>query len=236
MHGKLDRRRFLAASTGLVIAAPLLTLGAEPGKLDPDEGVTAPEDLMKEHGVLNRCLLIYEEGMRRLRQREELAPEVFSHPAHLVRTFVEEYHEKNEEKYIFPQFERAGKLVELVETLKTQHRAGRLVTAHILELCEPDMFRRKANRNQLTAACANFIRMYRPHEAREDTVLFPALRTILKPKQVEELGERMEEDEHKVLGDEGFEKSVAQVEAIEKQLGIYDLSQFTPAVNPPRHG
>ena len=37
--------------------------------------------------------------------------------------------------------------------------------------------------------------MYRPHEAREDTVLFPALRTILKPKQVEELGERMEEDE-----------------------------------------
>jgi hypothetical protein len=72
--------------------------------------------------------------------------------------------------------------------------------------------------------------MYRPHEAREDTVLFPALRTILKPKQVEELGERMEEDEHKVLGDEGFEKSVAQVETIEKQLGIFDLAQFTPKI------
>ena len=72
--------------------------------------------------------------------------------------------------------------------------------------------------------------MYRPHESREDTVLFPTLRTILKPKQVEELGERMEEDEKKVLGDEGFEKSVAQVAALEKQLGIYDLSQFTPKV------
>jgi hypothetical protein len=59
-------------------------------------------------------------------------------------------------------------------------------------------------------------------------VLFPALRTILKPKEVEELGNRMEEAEHKVLGDEGFERSVAQVEVIEKQLRIYELSQFTP--------
>jgi hypothetical protein len=70
--------------------------------------------------------------------------------------------------------------------------------------------------------------MYRPHESREYTVLFPALRTLLTPKQVTALGDRMEEAEHTVLGDEGFEKSVAQVEAIEKALGIYDLRQFTP--------
>jgi hypothetical protein len=38
----------------------------------------------------------------------------------------------------------------------------------------------------------------------------------------------MEEDERKVLGDEGFERSVEQVAAIEKQLGIFDLKQFTP--------
>jgi len=31
-----------------------------------------------------------------------------------------------------------------------------------------------------------------------------------------------------VLGDEGFEKSVDQVATIEKQLGIYELRQFTP--------
>ena len=59
-------------------------------------------------------------------------------------------------------------------------------------------------------------------------MLFPALRTILKAKQVQKLGNRMEQDEKKVLGDEGFEKSVDQVAAIENQLGIYDLSQFTP--------
>ncbi len=129
----VERRRFLPA-TSMVAAAPMLALGRADEKINPDEGVTAPEDLMKEHGVLNRCLLIYEEGMRRSRGRNEISPEVFNRTAQLIRRFVEEYHEQNEEKYIFPEFERARKLVELVETLKTQHRAGQAVTAEILHL------------------------------------------------------------------------------------------------------
>jgi len=227
---RFDRRQVLAAGIGLLAAVPpLAALAAKPaGRLDPDEGVTAPEDLMKEHGVLNRCLLIYEEGMRRIQAKQEVAPEVFLHTAELVRTFVEEYHEKNEEKYIFPQFEKARKLVDLVATLKAQHLAGRRVTAEIRRLSQPAAFRSAASRTQLVAACQAFIRMYRPHEAREDTVLFPALCTILSAQQVAALGDRMEEDEHKVLGEEGFERSVDRVAALEAQLGIDDLRQFTP--------
>ena len=72
--------------------------------------------------------------------------------------------------------------------------------------------------------------MYRPHEAREDTVLFPALHKILSAKQLDDLGEKFEKEEDRLFGDEGFEKNVAKVAAIEKQLGIYDLAQFTPKV------
>jgi hemerythrin-like domain-containing protein len=200
------------------------------GKWDPDEGVTAPEDLMKEHGVLNRCLLIYEEGIRRITAKGDIAPDVFQQTAELIRTFVEQYHEKNEENFIFPEFERAGKLVDLVHLLKKQHVAGRVVTARVIRLSDAAAFRSPENRQQLVDMCRKFLRMYRPHEAREDTVLFPALRTILPPKQVAALGDRMEEAEHKVLGDEGFERSVDRVAAIEKRLGIYELAQFTPAV------
>ena len=225
----IRRRQFLMTS-GMLAGVPLLALGRAEEKIDPEEGVSAPEDLMKEHGVLNRCLLIYEEGMKRIRHADEVSPEVFQHTAELVRTFVEQYHEPNEEKYIFPEFERAKKLVELVETLKNQHRAGRAVTAQILNLSQPDKFRTKENQIKLLEACDSFIRMYRPHEAREDTVLFPALRTILSPEKIEELGDRMEEDEKQVLGKDGFEKSVERVALIEKQLGIYDLSQFTPKI------
>jgi hypothetical protein len=88
-------------------------------------------------------------------------------------------------------------------------QAGRAVTAQILDLSQPAKFRAKENQELLVQACSSFIRMYRPHESREDTVLFPALRIILTAKAVQDLGDRMEEDEKKVLGDEGFEKSVA---------------------------
>src|ERR1700694_2384228 len=120
---RLNRRRVLSASAALILGAPGLTPAAPKAraKWDPDAGVTAPEDLMKEHGVLNRCLLIYEEGLRRLAARQEVPPEAFQHTADLIRTFVEEYHERNEEKYIFPEFERARKLVDLVTLLRVQH-------------------------------------------------------------------------------------------------------------------
>jgi hypothetical protein len=69
--------------------------------------------------------------------------------------------------------------------------------------------------------------MYRPHEAREDTVLFPALPTVFTLKQLKDLGEQFEKEEDRLFGDEGFEKTVDQVAGIEKQLGIYELAQFT---------
>ena len=229
---RIGRRSMLKAGVVSLAGLPALASTAsqqkDPDKIDPDAGVTAPEDLMKEHGVLNRCLLIYEEAIRRLRNKEQIAPEIFNHTAELIRSFVEEYHEMNEEKYIFPVFEEHKQLVDLVQTLKTQHKAGRDVTARILRLSMPDQFRSQDNRTQLAASCQSFLRMYRPHKNREDTVLFPALRTLLTPRHVEALGDKMEEDEHKVLGDEGFEKSVDKVAGIEKTLGIYDLAQFTP--------
>jgi hypothetical protein len=73
-----------------------------------------------------------------------------------------------------------------------------------------------------------FIRMYSPHEAREDTVLFPAFREIVRGHEYDALGEEFEKKEHQLLGEDGFEKMVDRVASIEKALGIYDLSQFTP--------
>jgi hemerythrin-like domain-containing protein len=73
-----------------------------------------------------------------------------------------------------------------------------------------------------------FNTMYRPHEAREDTVLFPLLRDIIKPKEFDEMGDQFEANEHKLFGDKGFEQTVEKVALIERLVGIEDLSQFTP--------
>ena len=69
-----------------------------------------------------------------------------------------------------------------------------------------------------------------------DTVQFPALHKIVSAKRLKELGEQFEKEEDRLFGDEGFEKTVEQVAAIVKQLGIYDLSLFKPKCWAPRQG
>jgi hypothetical protein len=79
-----------------------------------------------------------------------------------------------------------------------------------------------------TIGCPLRIRMYNPHEAREDTVLFPAFRRIVPSHEYEALGETFEEREHALFGEDGFEKMADRVATIEKRLGLYNLAQFTP--------
>jgi hemerythrin-like domain-containing protein len=238
---KSTRRCFLFSATAVGIAglAPWAresacdqdkeTLVKSKDKTDqPEEEVGATEDLMREHGVLNRVLLIYEEGLRRLRNKQDITPEVFHKSATLVRKFVEEYHEKLEESFIFPEFEKAKKLTDLVHVLREQHEAGRKVTDVILRNATGEHFGKPDAQQAVVSAAQAFIHMCRPHEAREDTVLFPAFRKIVTPKDLKDLGEKFEKEEDRLFGDEGFERIVDQVAVIEKQLGIYDLSRFTP--------
>jgi hemerythrin-like domain-containing protein len=226
------RRTFLAGASALItcsLAQPLSALPAqakgakqEKKEKEKEEEVSTNEDLMREHGVLNRVLLIYDEGVRRIQGNQKFDTSIITKSAGLIKSFIEDYHEKLEENYLFPRFEKAGKLVDLVKTLRAQHAAGRNVTERILASV-------KANDLQTTSASlAAFVRMYRPHEAREDTVLFPALHDIVSKHEYDALGDQFEAIERKTFGGEGFEMAVDQVAGLEKQLGIYDLAQFTP--------
>ncbi len=86
-----------------------------------------------------------------------------------------------------------------------------------------------ANEGQkLIKLLGDFNTMYCPHESREDTVLFPAIRKIVSRNEYFALGEDFEHKKHELFGEDGFDTIVERVATIEKQLGIYNLSQFTP--------
>ena len=191
------------------------------------EEVTPPEDLMREHGVLDRVLLIYDAAIRRLSANEDFDLAVISDSAKLVQDFIENYHEKSEEDFLFPRFRDAHRLVDLVATLLEQHQAGRKVTRDILKSVAQVRSDAAARRNCISAMQA-FVTMYRPHAAREDTVLFPKLRDIVSGHEFDAIGEEMEKREHQHFGEDGFEKAVAQVAELEKKVGLYALTQFTP--------
>jgi hemerythrin-like domain-containing protein len=96
-----------------------------------EEQVSTNEDLMREHGVLKRVLLIYDEVIRRISAKQDFPPEAVNDSADIIRKFIEDYHEKLEEDHLFPRFRQKGKLADLVDVLHTQHQAGRRVTDRV---------------------------------------------------------------------------------------------------------
>jgi hemerythrin-like domain-containing protein len=219
----MDRRIWLfslaAAGAGLGVAGHLAA--------EEEEEIAPAEDLMREHGVLKRVLLVYDDVRERIQTRRDFPPEAVGKAAGIIRSFIEDYHERLEEEHLFPRFRRQGKLVDLVETLEAQHQAGRRLTDRVTALAGAGV-RKDAERAELADALRQFGRMYAPHEAREDTVLFPAFRGIVSKHEYAALGEDFEKKEHQLFGKEGFEGMVERVGKIEKSLGIYELAQFTP--------
>lgn len=215
-----------ASAAGLALLACGGTTGSPKsaggdGKQDEAE-VTPGEDLMQEHGVLERVVIIYDAAALRIERNEPLDPALVTKAASIVRHFVEDYHERTEEKFVFPRLQAAGRETLLLATLLRQHERGRQLTDEII--------RRASERASIELAeiLRSFGRMYRAHASREDTVIFPAFRQLLTDDGYRDLGEQFEEREHQLLGKAGFEGAVAEVAALETQLGIADLATFTP--------
>lgn len=228
---KKNRREFINRSIILGTLTGVAGLGLVTGcKNETDEGVSPSEDLMREHGVLNRILLIYDACKLHLIKKEEFEWIILNNSAQIIRTFVEDYHEKLEENFIFPRFEKANQLTDLVQVLRKQHTAGRILTDQIMQLGRMQVPANPDDSQKLIKLLSDFNGMYRPHEAREDTVLFPAIRKIISEKEYFAMGEDFEDQEHELFGNGGFESMVEKVANIEKQLGIYDLSMFTPMI------
>lgn len=226
----LERRKFLGrlAQTaltvvgGYVVAVEVASAAEDASEAEGDVGPL--EDLMREHGVLRRVLLVYEEGLRRIAAHQDFPGNPFLTGAQLIRRFIEDYHEKNEEKFIFPRLHNnAGEPGRDVPILLAQHQAGRKLTDEIIRTATTN-----AKDTRLVEPVTQFIRMYRPHAAREDTIVFPAFHRLMSEKEFDAVGEQMEKQEQKLFGEGGFAKIVEAVAEEERALGIFELSSFTP--------
>jgi hemerythrin-like domain-containing protein len=207
---------------------------AKPDEKEKGGDVTATEDLMREHGVLRRALLVYTATAARLRANaSNVPPDALQKTAKLFRAFGEEYHEKKlEEQFIFPAVKRAGGAAGLLpDVLVVQHDRGREITEYILAVTSEAKI--GGNAGELAKALEAFVLMYEHHAAREDTVIFPAWKQTMTADQLDEMGERFEEIEHEQFGEDGYEDAVKQIADIEGSLGLTDISQFT-APPPPK--
>jgi hemerythrin-like domain-containing protein len=248
MESLRTRRDFLRASvvvgTGLVLnscaGSKTNPTGKQVTSPTPDENkmggeVTATEDLMREHGILRRALLVYSATAIKLHGNPDaVAPAALQKTAQLFKAFGEEYHEKKlEEAYIFPAVKQAGgEAAAYADVLVVQHNRGREITDYIIGVTQGAKLG-ASNAKQLAKALEGFVLMYRNHAAREDTIVFPAWKLTMTGRQLDEMNDKFEDIEHEQFGEDGFEDAVKQISAIESNLGLADLSQFT-APPPPK--
>jgi len=207
--------------------------GPAPGEAETVE-VTATEDLMREHGILRRALLVYQESATRLRQDPaSVPPDALEKTANLFRVFGEDYHEKQlEETYIFPTVKKApGAAPAYVDILLAQHVRGREITDYLLNVSKADRIPSNTVET-LAKTLESFVRMYEHHAAIEDTIVFPTWKAAVGQSQLDELGAKFEDIEHDQFGDDGFEMALKRMEEIETSLGLSNLEMFT-APTPP---
>jgi len=243
--GSPSRRAVLLGAGGLAAAGGGFAAGFAVDRAGPASGAardpagqpavpTPGEDLMTEHGLLLRVLLIY----RRLMASQASGLPVQASHAHdaalIIHDYIEAFHEALEEAYVFPRLASAGQLKPTVSTLLLQHARGRERTQLILAESAGSGSLKRAGARLVATSMAAFVRMYEPHEAREDTVVFPAFRALLTPAELTDLSQQFAELQTQQFGSDGFAHMVARVADIEQALGIYDLAQFTPPnITPP---
>jgi hemerythrin-like domain-containing protein len=230
MERRIRRRDVFTAAGGLAVGAaaagiPLaLTSSGGPSSAEPTPG----EDLMSEHGLLVRILLIYRNQAARFQSAGEVDAGHLHDAALIIHDYIESFHEILEEEFVFPRLLAAGQLTSTILTLLVQHGRGREVTELILATSAGGGVVRGDAAATLNRATGLFVTMYEPHEAREDTVVYPAYRSLLSPADIAELSDRFASLQSEQFGVGAFAAMVDKVAEIEQALGIYDLTQFTP--------
>ncbi|HEV2538783.1 MAG TPA: hemerythrin domain-containing protein [Frateuria sp.] len=219
----------IALVGGIAAAAPLAALADGPKSTD----VLAVEDLMREHGVLRRALLVYARAASLLQHQRAVPLEPLRRTAELFRRFGEDYHEHAlEEAHVFPAVVAAGgRAATICRTLAEQHRRGRQITDYVLAVGAGGIGR--SAMAPLAGALDGLVRMYQHHTAIEDTVVFPAWKRTLAPARYSELSDQFEALEKRMFGHDGFEDAVGRIGAIEQAFGLADLAALTAPPPPP---
>jgi len=185
------RRRFVNAAgmvgAGLMLAGTnsRVVRAAEKHDEDSEKEVGAVEDLMREHGVIRRAILVYR-GSRAVKLRakpSDVDPDILRRTALLFRNFGEDYHEKKLGRDAYLPDDQEGRRAGggLVDILVAQHQRGREITDYVLAVTAKGAIG-TGDAEPLARALDSVELMYEHHAAREDTIVFPGVgKTRFRP-------------------------------------------------------
>jgi hemerythrin-like domain-containing protein len=221
-------RRALVGSLGIAgLTVALPALARDEVKKGSDDVMTPAEILSRNSAVLQRVMLVYETGIRRSTDGEDIDPTVFVQCAEVARDFFHNFHEKAEQDLVYPVFTKTGRMVDLVNALSAQQGEGRKLTDRIID--EAPKVHAKEQRDTLAGDIKSFIDLYRPHIAREETDIFPTLHNLMTGDEYGRMATELLKRETAAFGPEGgFEAAIKKVAQVEAKIGMHDLAEAPP--------
>ena len=153
-------------------------------------------------------------GLRRVcapaAAKQEVPTDAMLRATALVRKFVENYHEKLEEDFLFPEFERRDRLTPLVKVLRQQHAAGRALTDAMAKQFAANEVP-PAAKADLAKACRALRACTAPTRPARTRCSSPPCGRSSPAKLLDELGDKFEKEEDRLFGGNGFGKGVEEV-------------------------
>jgi hemerythrin-like domain-containing protein len=160
------------------------------------------EELMNDHGILRRALLVCHHCASLLREgKVQNIGKPLHETAIVFQRFGGDYHEKAiEETFVFPEVLKGDPATARCPTvLIRQHERSREFLTYLQDITKSGIVPAR-NAGQLASQLEVFDKMYRFHAAYEDTVVFPAWKNQLSAQAYGEMRERFVQVQQKMIG------------------------------------
>ncbi len=95
-----------------------------------------------------------------------------------------------------------------------QHKDSRIITSDLLK------YAKDADLDNLQKTLQLFIKLYRAHSAREDTIIFRKLRDFIEVDKFKEISKIMDEEEDKKFGEHAYDKILKKIIIVEQSIGL----------------
>jgi indolepyruvate ferredoxin oxidoreductase, beta subunit len=160
------------------------------------------EELRQEHGAVMKVFSILQEISGKLEKRESQALDAFRRVLEFLQVFVDQCHHAKEEEFLFPALKKAqSRNRSLIEELVSEHEQGRIMIRAMKASVGENNRKQDASLGALVGTIEEYLRIFRNHIRKENSLLFPEARDLLPAINQERMSLEFQKLEQERIGE-----------------------------------
>jgi hemerythrin-like domain-containing protein len=181
----------------------------------------ATDELMAEHRVIERVILVLENGALRLEKGQAVRPGLFIEATDFAKGFTDGCHHKKEEGVLFPAMVAHGMPGESgpIGVMLAEHEQGRALTRALRSAAQRLESGDQSAAQEVIANARGYSQLLRQHIMKEDRILFPMAGQVLPPGEQDRVADGFEKIDHEETGEGVHEKYLALADKLTLEIG-----------------